>query len=88
MMLESAADSFESDFYEMPLENDIIDPLPMICAISIFQASVSMGLIAARFHNSLVRMSLRLAGKSARKARLAHGGNFRGSVAEYEVDES
>jgi len=43
----------------MPLENDIIDPLPMIRAIvADLKASVSMGSIAARFHNSLVRMSL------------------------------
>jgi hydrogenase maturation protein HypF len=59
MMLESAADPLESGFYEMPLENDIINPLPMIRAIvADLKASVSMGSIAARFHNSLVRMSL------------------------------
>jgi len=59
MMLESASDPLESGFYEMPLENDIIDPLPMIRAIvADLKASVSMGSIAARFHNSLVRMSL------------------------------
>ena len=59
MMLESASDPLESGFYEMPLEKDIIDPLPMIRAIvADLKASVSMGSIAARFHNSLVRMSL------------------------------
>ncbi len=59
MMLESAADPQESGFYEMPLENDIIDPLPMIRAIvADLKASVSLGSIAARFHNSLIRMSV------------------------------
>ena len=59
MMLESDADPQESGFYEMPLENDIIDPLPMIRAIvADLKASVSLGSIAARFHNSLIRMSV------------------------------
>ncbi len=59
MMLESAADPQESGFYEMPLENDIIDPLLMIRAIvADLKASVSLGSIAARFHNSLIRMSI------------------------------
>jgi hydrogenase maturation protein HypF len=59
MTLESAADPQESGFYEMPLENDIIDPLPMIRAIvADLKASVSLGSIAARFHNSLIRMSV------------------------------
>jgi len=60
MALESAADPQESGFYEMPLENDIIDPLPMIRAIvADLKASVSLGSIAARFHNSLIRMSVK-----------------------------
>jgi hydrogenase maturation protein HypF len=59
MMLESAADPQESGFYEMPLENDIIDPQPMIRAIvADLKAGVNRGLIAARFHNSLIRMSV------------------------------
>jgi hydrogenase maturation protein HypF len=60
MALESASDPQESGFYELPLENDIIDPLPMIRAIvAELKAGVSAGCIAARFHNSLVRMSLK-----------------------------
>ncbi|GAA5342922.1 MAG: carbamoyltransferase HypF [Anaerolineaceae bacterium] len=59
MMLESAVDPQESGFYEMPMENDIIDPLLMIRAIvADLKASVSLGSIAARFHNSLIRMSV------------------------------
>jgi len=59
MMLESAADPQESGFYEMLLKNDIIDPLPMIRAIvAELNDGVSAGCIAARFHNSLVRMSV------------------------------
>ena len=59
MAIESAADPQESGFYEMPLENDIIDSLPMIRAIvADLKASVSLGSIAARFHNSLIRMSV------------------------------
>ncbi len=59
MALESAADPQESGFYEMPLKNDIIDPLPMIRTIvAELNDSVSAGCIAARFHNSLVRMSV------------------------------
>jgi hydrogenase maturation protein HypF len=60
MMLESTVDPQESGFYEMPMENDIIDPLPMIRAIvADLKASVSLGSIAARFHNSLIRMSVK-----------------------------
>ena len=59
MALESAANPQESGFYEMPLENDIINPLPMIRAIvAELKAGISAGCIAARFHNSLVRMSV------------------------------
>jgi hydrogenase maturation protein HypF len=59
MMLESATDPQGGGFYEMPLENDVINPLPMIRAIvADLKAGVSAGSIAARFHNSLVRMSV------------------------------
>jgi len=59
MALESASDPQESGFYEMLLKNDIIDPLPMIRAIvAELNDGVSAGCIAARFHNSLVRMSV------------------------------
>jgi hydrogenase maturation protein HypF len=59
MVLESAVDSEETDFYEMPLENDIIDPIPMIRAIvADLKAGVNRGRIAARFHNSLILMSV------------------------------
>ncbi|KUK70333.1 MAG: Hydrogenase maturation protein HypF [Anaerolineae bacterium 49_20] len=59
MALESAVDPKETGFYEIHLENDIIDPMPMIRAIvADLKAGVNRGRIAARFHNSLVRMSV------------------------------
>jgi len=59
MALESTVDLQESVFYEMPLENDIINPFPMIRTIvAELKGGVSRGTIAARFHNSLVRMSV------------------------------
>jgi len=59
MALESAVDPQESGFYEIPLENDVINPFPMIRAIvADLKTGVSEGTIAARFHNSLVWMSV------------------------------
>ena len=60
--LEAAADPAEAGFYEIPLDGEVMDPRPLVIAlVADRRAGLSLTRIAARFHNSLIQLSLNAA---------------------------
>jgi len=57
--MENIADPAENAFYSFDICGDTIDPLPMIKSIiTEWRNGVSVSKISARFHNSLVQLTL------------------------------
>jgi hydrogenase maturation protein HypF len=57
--LEALVDPAEEGYYEIRIENGVVDPTEMIRdLINEQRAGVSVPTLAARFHNSLAKMSL------------------------------
>jgi hydrogenase maturation protein HypF len=59
--LEAVAASKEQDFYSFELRDHLIDPAPLLHAlIADWRSGVSVDILSARFHNSVVRLVLEI----------------------------